>query len=193
MLINVFVYLLIAIAIIVPSYVLISSNLRLSLASLAVQYLVVFVTIIQVWPLPLSAVLLVSGWMAVAVIGSMNSPDSISQERGRSEIIFRLFSSLLICTFIFTLSPQIKLWLPIPDSFILIGLIFFCIGLLQTGMSSEPIKIIIGLLTLLSGFEVVYAALEGSALVTGFLAAIHLSIATIGSILAAQATSGEML
>ena len=188
-----FTYFVVGLAIIVSSYVLVSSDLRLSLACMAIQYLVAFLTIIQVWPIPLSAVIFISGWMAVIVIGSLNPADIFIEKSSRSGTIFRLFSSMLVCTFVFTLSPQIKLWLPIPENFILVGFIIFGIGLLQISLSNEPIKIIIGLLTLLLGFEVIYAPLEGSALVTGVLAAIHLSIAIVGSILASQPNSGETI
>jgi hypothetical protein len=50
-------------------------------------------------------------------------------------------------------------------------------------MNRDPMKIIIGLLTILAGFEILYAFLEASILVTGLLALVNLGIAFIGSII----------
>jgi hypothetical protein len=56
-------------------------------------------------------------------------------------------------------------------------------GLLQLSLTSHPLKVIIGLLTALSGFEIIYAAIETSTLVTGLLAGITLALALVGAYL----------
>jgi hypothetical protein len=56
-------------------------------------------------------------------------------------------------------------------------------GLLQLGMTTHPLRVVLGLLTLLSGFEILYAAVEVSVLVTGLLALINLGMALVGSYL----------
>ncbi len=61
-------------------------------------------------------------------------------------------------------------------SFLLIGF-----GILQLGLTSHPLRVIIGLLTALSGFEVIYAAIESSNLVTGLLAGVNLGLALAGA------------
>ena len=58
-------------------------------------------------------------------------------------------------------------------------------GLLQMGMTSQPLRMVIGLLTFLAGSEIIYSALENSVLVAGLLAAIDLSLALIGAYLMA--------
>jgi hypothetical protein len=63
-------------------------------------------------------------------------------------------------------------------SFILIG-----IGLLQLSLSSNPLRVIIGLLTALSGFEILYAVIESSILVMGLLAGVNLGLALVGAYL----------
>jgi hypothetical protein len=54
-------------------------------------------------------------------------------------------------------------------------------GLLNLSMTTDPLKVIIGLLTLLSGFEIVYAAVVNSVLVTGLLALVTMGIALTGA------------
>jgi hypothetical protein len=63
-------------------------------------------------------------------------------------------------------------------SFMLIG-----IGLLQLSLSSYPLRVIMGLLTILSGFEIIYAAIETSTLVTGLLAGVNIGLALVGAYL----------
>jgi len=49
----------------------------------------------------------------------------------------------------------------------------------------------VGLMTVLSGFEVLYAPLEQAALVTGLLAAVNLSLALVGAFLINAPFAGE--
>jgi hypothetical protein len=44
-------------------------------------------------------------------------------------------------------------------------------------------RVIVGLLTVLSGFEIIYAAIESSVLVTGLLAGVNLGLALVGAYL----------
>ncbi len=59
-------------------------------------------------------------------------------------------------------------------------------GLLIVGMASEPMRIIFGLLSIFSGFEIIYAALESSVMVAGFLSMTTLGIALVGAYLMNQ-------
>ena len=45
------------------------------------------------------------------------------------------------------------------------------------------LRVILGLLTLLTGFEILYAAVENSILVTGLLAVTNLGLGIVGSYL----------
>jgi hypothetical protein len=63
------------------------------------------------------------------------------------------------------------------------GLILICVGLLHLGMTTRPMRVIIGLLTVLSGFEVLYAAVETSLLVAGLQALTTLGLALVGAYL----------
>jgi hypothetical protein len=55
------------------------------------------------------------------------------------------------------------------------------LGLLHLGITSDSFQVIIGLLTVLAGFEIMYAAVESSALVTALLAVVNLGLALAGA------------
>jgi hypothetical protein len=57
------------------------------------------------------------------------------------------------------------------------------LGLLQLGFNSKPLPTTIGLLTILAGFEIVYAAIENSILVASLLTLITLGVSLAGAYL----------
>jgi len=59
-------------------------------------------------------------------------------------------------------------------------------GLLQLGLSEDPIRWIFALTTCLLGFEVAYAILEPSLAVQAILACVHLGILVVGSDIAVR-------
>jgi hypothetical protein len=164
---------------------LITENKRASMIALGIQYLAMFLIVIQAWSLSLSAIKLIAGWMATAVLSatqfSADVPeDPPSQNQGR---VFRILTGVLIWILVFTITPSISNWLPLPSVILWSGFILIGVGFLQMGMSLKAPRIIIGLLTTLSGFEVLYSAVENSVLVAGFLALITLGVSLIGGYL----------
>ena len=63
-------------------------------------------------------------------------------------------------------------------SLLLIGM-----GLLHLGISAQVLRVAIGLMTVLSGFEILYSTVEGSILVAALLAVINLGLALVGAYL----------
>jgi len=162
---------------------LIGQNYRISMVLLAAQYLAVFLLIFQVWPLGLAAVKMISGWMGVAILFATlvqrtGSPDP---EPGISSRLFRLLLGVLVWVLFFTIAPSFARWLPVPSVFLWSGGILLGVGLLQLGTSQSPLRVIIGLLTVISGFEILYAAVENSTLVTILLAVVTLGLAIVGA------------
>ena len=51
------------------------------------------------------------------------------------------------------------------------------------GLASRGLRVIISLLTFLSGFEILYTVVESSTLVTGLLALVNLGVAIAGAYL----------
>jgi hypothetical protein len=54
-----------------------------------------------------------------------------------------------------------------------------CLSFLHLGLCEEPMRVGIGLLTLLSGFEITYSLIEPSLAVVGLLACVHIGIALV--------------
>jgi hypothetical protein len=162
---------------------LLSDSWRWTIAGLAIQYLVVFLLVAQIWPIGLAAIKLVAGWLAGVLLSMVNSPKQLEETffSPRSARIFRLFSAGLILMIVFAVTPSVNTLLPIPYHYLLIGLMLIGMGVLQFGISQRHLRVILGLLTLLSGFEVIYSSLEGSALLAAILAAITLALGLIGS------------
>jgi hypothetical protein len=62
---------------------------------------------------------------------------------------------------------------------------------LQLGINSGVLRVIVALLTVLAGFEVLYAALEGSILVAALLAVVNLGLGLAGAYLLNASTPEE--
>jgi hypothetical protein len=164
---------------------LVNQNWWWNIIALAVQYLACFWLINLVWPLGMAAVKLIVGWMACAVLGS--TPHLFESDRslmtdvpGR---IFRLVTAGMVWILVFSIAPKALEWIPTGMVIIWGGLVLVGMGLLQLGMTNKPARTIVGLLTLMSGFEILYSVLETSVLVTGLLALINLGLALVGSYL----------
>jgi hypothetical protein len=168
--------------------VYIGRDWRWVLGSLAVQYLLAFILITPVWPLELAAVKLVGGWMAAAVLGltRMNLVDQPREAPNRfpSSPLFLALTALLVMVVVSGAAPALATWSrQFSTELAWSGLFLIGIGLLQVSLSDLASRIIIGLLTLLTGFEILYATVETSILVAGLLAVLHLGVALVGSYL----------
>lgn len=174
---------------------LVSREWRWSMALLAGQYFAAFWLVSLHWPLTMAAAKLITGWMTAAALGmtQINTKEYQSGEaswpQGR---VFRLFSAGLVLLAVFTTSQSVTDWLPgvgLPDAtgaFTLISL-----GLLHLGMTANPLRVTLGLLTVLLGFETLYAAVENSILVAGLLSAVTLGLALAGSYLVILTSAEE--
>lgn len=181
------VYLPVALVGITALFLLVNWNWRAGIVALALQFLGVFWLTSLVWPLGLAVVKLVAGWMAGAVLGA-SQPGEEALEVSGSRLAggrFRLAAALLVGLLVFSVVPAAQTRLPVPEPVLMGGLLLIGMGLLQLGMTVRPLRIILGLLTILSGFEVMYAVLESSVLLAGLLAVINLGLAFVGAYLLA--------
>src|SRR5512142_2540432 len=161
---------------------------RWNLGLLTAQYVGITVLVAQHWPLGMATVKLVTGWMTTAALAMTLT--ALSAEEHQPEglwpqgRIFRLFLVGMIVVLTAGVTPRVQeavsgIGAPVvAGSILLIG-----IGLLQLGTSSEVLRVIIALLTVLGGFEVLYAALESSILVAALLAAVNLGLGLVGAYL----------
>jgi hypothetical protein len=169
--------------------ILLVKNWRWMTGLLALQYIGVLSLVSISWPVEIAIVKLVAGWMAAAVLFLTydNIPDSAAEthnELGFPEIFFRGFTALLIGLSMYSLVPVALRWfLGATHQQTLGGLLLLGLGLLQLGFFREAIRIVIGVLTVISGFEILYATLEASVLMTGLLAILNIGIAFVGAYL----------
>ena len=186
----------VVVAFITATILIISWDWRISIFFLAIQYLCVFVLVSMSWSLETAAVKLVAGWIACAVMGLalLNIPGESIKGNPKliSDIIFRLMASILAGLFAFTGGANLVIWLPEVTVQQAYGsMILAALGLLHLGLTNHPFRVVLGLLTVLSGFEILYAAVESSILITGLLAIVTLGLALVGAYLLTAPTLEE--
>ena len=167
---------------------LISRDWRWGVGLLAGLYIGVFLLLKNTWPISVAAAKLVTGWMAIAILGitrlnikQAEKEPKLSWPQGR---LFRLFTAGIVTVIVFTAAPGVEETIPgigmpvISGSLVLMGM-----GMLHLGITIEPFHVILGLLTVLGGFESLYAALESSILVAAMLSTVNLGLALVGAYL----------
>jgi len=165
---------------------LLSHDWRWSLGILAIQYLGSFWLVHSNWSISMAAVKLVAGWMVCAILGSAIFS---SHEHPTSETswpqgwLFRFLVGSLIALITFPLAQNAATWLNLNPALAWGSLLLMGMGLLQLGITSRPLRVIIGLLTFLSGFEIIYSAVESSSLIAALLAVVNLCLALAGAYL----------
>lgn len=189
MVIDIISWVAVALILATATTILISQDWRISLAALALQYLAAFWLVTRHLPLAMGSVKLIAGWMVVATLGmtrlSLSTLDNQMEDtfwfRGRW---FRIILMGIVGLIAAGSSLQIEAVIPglglpvIAGSMILIGA-----GVVHLGVTSDLLRVTLGLLTLLAGFEILYAALESAILVTGLLAVVNLGLGILGSYL----------
>lgn len=170
-----------------------SHNWRVSILGLIIQYLAVFILMLQVWPIGLSAVKLVAGWMAGAILAAAQSGKSPVEEPAPkgSWFLFRLLLSVLVWILVLASSSAVIEILPLSTSLVMGAILLIGMGLVQLGISTRPMRVLLGLFTFLSGFELIYAAVESSVLLAGLMAVITVGLALVGSYLFDELSEAE--
>lgn len=171
------------------SGILIVPSRRLMTGLLALQYIGVFLLVSVSWPLEIAVVKLVAGWMATAVLFLTYQNLPGANIEGRIDALlpityFKAFTALLLGLSVYSLVPTALRWfLGATQQQVLGGLWLLGLGLLQLLLTRDSLRIIIGLLTVISGFEILYSTLEASVLMTGLLAILNIGFAFLGSYL----------
>jgi len=186
----------VAVAIIVITSVgmLIARDWRVSVSLLAAQYLAMFILLLAHLPLGMASVKVVAGWMSCAIIGMTRSdlPDDPNDEgfwpRGR---LFRLFAAAMVGIIVAGAAPGVNDIMAdaglaeTSGALLMIGM-----GLLHLGITSQILRVTLGLMTVIAGFEILYSTVEGSVLVAALLAVITLGLALVGAYLMLASNSG---
>ena len=173
---------------------LVARDWRWSITLLAIQYVAMFVLALQHWPLGMASVKVVAGWMAAAILGMTRSGlsnENLAEEniwpRGR---LFRLFAAGIVVIIVAGVTPSVDTIMADAGFAVTTGsLLLVGMGLLHLGITAHILRVTIGLMTVLTGFEILYSTVEGSVLVAALLAVINLGLALVGSYLLIAASS----
>ena len=167
------------------SLLLIIDRRRVLTVVLALQYL--FVTWIVALSLPVlvASVKLVAGVIACSILAMAPKDRKENQDKRStrgvpSGLPFRIIAAVLIIASAIGWdwgNARIIDGLSWPATYAATILMGF--GFLQFGFNESPFRVGIGLLSLLSGFEIVYATIEPSLAVVALLAAIHIGITLV--------------
>jgi len=169
--------------------ILVTHNWRVSLAALAAQYLGAFWLITRHLPFAMGSAKLITGWMVVAALGMTRlGISNLEEEKDESFWLrgewFRVILIFIVALVSAGATSRIESAIPglgppvITGSLLLIGA-----GVVQLGVTSDILRVILGLLTMLTGFEIFYGALESSILIAGLLAVTNLGLGIVGSYL----------
>lgn len=166
---------------------LIHSDWRITLGALALQYLAMFWLVTRHLPFAMGSVKLITGWMVVVILGMTRlGLTNIEEEesffpRGQA---FRLALMSIVALVAAGASPRIETSIPgLGLPVIVGGLLLIGGGIIHLGLTTNILRVILGLLTMLAGFEILYAAIESAILVTGLLAVVNLGLGVVGSYL----------
>lgn len=135
----------------------------------------------QVAAVKVVAGMITCGVLALTVAGSRMTAETAPGIAGRA---FRLIAAVLILTAAIGLGQAN--WMRVPDirpEATMASAILMSMGLLQLGLFRTPLRVCIGLITLLSGFEIAYSVIEPALAILALLASVHIGLAMVVSYL----------
>jgi hypothetical protein len=175
--------------------ILINRDWRLSLGALAVQYVAAFWLVTRHLPFVMGSAKLITGWMVVAALGMTRLGLPSAEDEKEESFLprgqwFRVILMCVVAFFSVGATPRIESAIPGLGLQVIIGsLLLIGAGVVHLGITSDILNIILGLLTILTGFEILYGAIESSILVAGLLAITNLGLGIAGSYLLIAGTS----
>ena len=191
-----FAWIAVVVIVITSAGLLFVRDWRWSIILLAVQYLSMFVLTLQHWPIGMASVKLVAGWMSAAILGMTRSGLSEDTETEETTLLhgrlFQLFATATVVLITAVVTPTVDTIMA--DAGFSVtngGLLLIGMGLLHLGITADVLRVSLSLMTVLSGFEVLYATVEGSVLVAALLAVINLGLALVGSYLLIASNAQE--
>ena len=168
---------------------LLARDWRWLIIFLSTQYFGMLILTLQHWPLGMASVKVVAGWMSAAILGMTRSGLPREDRAEKSNVLprgrlFRLFAAAMVLLIVSSVTPRVDVIMADAGFAVTSGsLLLVGMGLLHLGVSNHILRVTLGLMTALSGFEILYATVENSILVAGLLAIINLGLAFVGSYL----------
>jgi len=176
---------------------LLARDWRWLIIYLSAQYFGMLILTLQHWPLGMASVKVVAGWMSAAILGMTRSGLPREDRVERSNVLprgrpFRLFAAAIVLVIVSSVTPRVDVIMADAGFAVTSGsLLLVGMGLLQLAVSNHILRVTVGLMTVLSGFEILYATVEVSVLVAGLLAIINLGLAFVGSYLLVAVNAEE--
>lgn len=166
--------------------IMLARDWRWLIIFLSIQYVGVFILTLQHWTLGMATVKVVAGWMGAAILGMTRSnldeeevTDSLPQ--GRS---FRIIAAGMVGLIAVSAAPRVDAMMADAGLTVSIAsLMLIGMGALHLSVTDQPMRVTVGLMTVLAGFEILYSAVETSVLVAALLAVINLGLTLAGSYL----------
>lgn len=160
----------------------------LNLIALLVQFLCLFPMLRLHLPLQLAIIQPFTGIMVTLIlyltllnVGGIEALNlSLKPTSGE---VFRAIGGFLLLSILRALIPQLQpaVFSTVPSNFLFLSLGLIVIGILQLGTILEPLYLAIGMLTFLSGFQLLYSILDYSLLLEALLTAVNLILAIVGA------------
>jgi len=180
---------------------LLARDWRWLIIFLAAQYFGMLILTLLHWPLGMASVKVVAGWMSAAILGMTRSGLPREDKNEKQSVLphgrmFRLFAAGIVVMVVATATPRVDAVMANAGFAVTSGgLLLIGMGLLHLGVTDHILRVTIGLMTVLAGFEVLYATVENSILVAALLALINLGLALAGSylLIASNAQSEELV
>ena len=176
--------------------ILLTRDWRRTIILLASQYVGVFILTLQHWPLGMATVKVIAGWMGAAILGMTRS--NLEEEGEETTNIlpqgkfFRLIAAGVVGLIAATVASRVDTMMADAGVTVSAGsLLLIGMGLLHLGITDQPLRVTVGLMTVLAGFEILYSAVENSILVAALLAIINLGLALTGAYLMTASNANE--
>jgi len=184
--------------ILTASALVIFNDWRLSMAALAVQYLLAAALVAQIVVVQVAVVKALVGLLVVGILAYTGREVNFGRVRGRAQeaapaslfqfptnFPFRLLAVVMFVVAAWYSASQPRFALPgLPLGVNIASYLLIALGLLNLGLTEEPMNAGMGLLTVLAGFEMLYAVFEQSLAVAALLAAVEFGVALSVSYLA---------
>jgi len=189
-------------------------NWRVTLLLLALQFIGVFLLITQTWSFQISATILISGIIGCLVLfmaaynhpliengSNYRKPDvyksffslSGNDQPNEMSALFYYIAGVFIALLALSLSEIFATKIDEINKFtIWITLILVSFGLLKISLSSIPLVIIHGLLTIISGFEILISFYDSALATAGLLSVFNLGAAIVGAYLISSESMEEI-
>lgn len=168
---------------------LLARDWRWLIIFLSAQYFGMLILTLVHWPLGMASVKVVAGWMSAAILGMTRSGLPREDKTEKQSILphgrmFRLFAAGIVIVTVATATARVDAVVANAGFAVTTGsLLLVGMGLLHLGVTDHILRVTIGLMTVLAGFEILYATVENSILVAALLAVINLGLALTGSYL----------